>query len=50
MIKKYKIKQVLAVLQLPIDDNDVLRLICERVINFNVDKKEMLKIHNINIK
>ena len=50
MIKEYKIKQVLAVLQLPIDDNDILRLICERVLKFEVDKKEMLKIHGIDIK
>ena len=43
MVKEYKIKQILAVLQLPIDDYHVLRLICERVQQFEVDKKDILK-------
>ena len=49
MVKEYKIKQILAVLQLPIDDYHVLRLICERVQKFDVDKKDILKIYGLTI-
>lgn len=46
IIKKYKIKQFVTIFKIPILNNntDVLRLICEYVSEFEIDKKNMLRV------